>query len=131
MRGTLDPEAPVLVRVHVENVLTDQLALDDPEAGWPLEAALAYMGRQEQGVLVVLRKPEPPFALLQRVREIGLPARPPAHRPGISGVLRTHGIGAQILKDLGVRRMRVLSSTRRFQAISGFGLEVVDVVAPE
>ena len=131
VRGTLDPEAPVLVRVHVENVLTDQLALDDADAGWPLEAALAYMGRQEQGVLVVLRKPEPPFALLQRVREIGLPARPPAHRPGISGVLRTHGIGAQILKDLGVRRMRVLSSTRRFQAISGFGLEVVDVVAPE
>ena len=67
----------------------------------------------------------------QRVRELGIPGRPPAHRPGISGVLRTHGIGAQILKDLGVHRMRVLSSTRRFQAISGFGLEVVEVVAPD
>jgi 3,4-dihydroxy 2-butanone 4-phosphate synthase/GTP cyclohydrolase II len=131
VRGNLDPEMPTLVRVHVENTLTDLLALDDPEGGWPLKDALAYMGRQEQGVLVVLRKPEPPFALLQRVREQGLPTRPPAHRPGVSGVLRTHGIGAQILKDLGVHRMRVLSSTRRFQAISGFGLEVVEVVSPD
>ena len=58
-----------------------------------------------------------------------VPDEPQVHdqRP----MLRTYGIGAQILFDLGVRKMRVLSAPKRMQGISGFGLEVVEYVAPK
>jgi 3,4-dihydroxy 2-butanone 4-phosphate synthase/GTP cyclohydrolase II len=59
------------------------------------------------------------------------PAVPGAAPPDERNVLRTFGVGAQILSDLGVRKMRVLSAPKRMQAISGFGLEVVDYVTPE
>jgi 3,4-dihydroxy 2-butanone 4-phosphate synthase/GTP cyclohydrolase II len=80
-------------------------------------------------VVVILRQSESPRELLDAVRGI---SRTEARSEGGEGrgtaVLRTFGIGAQILHDLGVRRMRVLSAPRQLHGISAFGLEIVDYI---
>ncbi|MDY6943148.1 MAG: bifunctional 3,4-dihydroxy-2-butanone-4-phosphate synthase/GTP cyclohydrolase II [Pseudomonadota bacterium] len=130
VKGPIDADEPVLVRVHVENPLTDLLGIRQSESSWPLAAALRRIAEEQSGVVIVLRKPETPHSLIQRVEKLSLGGVSEIVSEG-SSVLRTHGIGAQILKDLGVRRMRVLSSPKRMQAISGFGLEVVEYVDSE
>ncbi len=128
VRGEPSPERPTLVRVHVQNPLGDMLGARGEEFGWPLPDALRRVAEEGEGVVVILRKAESAQDLLARIREHELRAvqdPPPAES---SRVLRTYGIGAQILQDLGVRRMRVLSAPKRLQGISGFGLEVVEYV---
>jgi 3,4-dihydroxy 2-butanone 4-phosphate synthase/GTP cyclohydrolase II len=102
------------------------LGIRHPEFSWPLRSALRRIADEGSGVVVVLRKPEPLRELIQRVQNLNLAPEPEG--PDHSSVLRTYGIGAQILKDVGVRRMRVLSQPKRMQGISGFGLEVVEYV---
>ena len=127
VRGSVTPDTPTLVRVHVRNALNDMLGIRHPEFSWPLRNALRRIAEEGSGVVVVLRKPEPLRELIQRVQDLNISAEPePADA---SAVLRTYGIGAQILKDVGVRRMRVLSQPKRMQGISGFGLEVVEYVS--
>jgi 3,4-dihydroxy 2-butanone 4-phosphate synthase / GTP cyclohydrolase II len=126
LRGTVDPDQPILVRVHVRNALNDMLGVRHPDFSWPLRSALRRIAEEGNGVVVVLRKPEPINELVHRVQTLNLSPEPEhADHPS---VLRTYGIGAQILKDVGVRRMRVLSQPKRMQGISGFGLEVVEYV---
>jgi 3,4-dihydroxy 2-butanone 4-phosphate synthase/GTP cyclohydrolase II len=133
VRGEVDPETPTLVRVHVRNALADMLGVRHAEFGWPLRDTLARVAREGRGVVVVLRKPEAARELIERIRIIE--GQTPEHSPDGPGdesrILRTYGVGAQILTDLGVRRMRVLSAPMRIQAISGFGLEVVEYVQGE
>ena len=82
------------------------------------------MAAEGSGVVVILRGREDPRALLA-----ALERGPHANvEVDVSADLRTYGIGAQILRDLGVRRMRVLSAPKRLHAISGFGLEVVEYI---
>lgn len=132
VRGEIDPEHPTLVRVHVRNTLADMLGVRHGEFGWPLRDTLARVADEGRGVVVVLRKPETARELIERIRIVE-GATPPA-QPDIddasddSRILRTYGVGAQILTDLGVRRMRVLAAPMRMQGISGFGLEVVEYV---
>lgn len=130
VRGPIDPEHPTLVRVHVRNTLADVLGVRHPEFGWPLRDALARVAQEGNGVVVVLRKPETPRELVERidVLEGAVPSASPAGNGDGEAArkLRTYGIGAQILTDLGVRRMRVLSAPMRMHALSGFDLEVVE-----
>lgn len=126
VRGEIDPGRDVLVRVHVCNFLGDVLGVRWPSLGWPLRDALATVAR-EGGVLLLLRLPEEPSALVARLVRGDRPDEP---RGEESSVLRTYGVGAQILRDLGVRRMRVLSAPKRMQGITGFGLEVTGYVSP-
>ncbi|HEX4873139.1 MAG TPA: bifunctional 3,4-dihydroxy-2-butanone-4-phosphate synthase/GTP cyclohydrolase II [Nevskiaceae bacterium] len=130
VRGQLDPERPTLVRVHIRNMLQDVLAVRHEEFAWPVRRALQRVAEEGQGVVVLLRKPESARELLQKIVSLNKPGD--EHPPEASGtVLRTYGIGAQILSDLGVRRMRVLSQPRRMHGLSGFGLEVVEYVGCE
>ena len=129
VRGTLQPAQPALVRVHIRNTLQDVLGMHHEAFGWPLRRALQRIAQEDSGVVVLLRKPESPRELVQQI--VGLDAPPADAEAGKEDdrhVLRTYGIGAQILSDLGVRRMRVLSAPKRMHAISGFGLEVVEWV---
>ncbi|MES1948422.1 3,4-dihydroxy-2-butanone 4-phosphate synthase [Salinisphaera sp. C84B14] len=130
VRGTIDAETPTLVRVHVRNTLADMLGVRHGDFGWPLRDTLARVAEEGCGVVVVLRKPETARELIERIRIVE--GKVPPHAPdGVgdeSRILRTYGVGAQILTDLGVRRMRVLSAPMRLQGISGFGLEVVEYV---
>lgn len=126
--GGLNPEQPALVRVHLQNTLGDVVGVNWDDLGWPLRHALRRVAK-EGGVVVILRQAEDPAMLVARLRGHGVPPEHGEDGGSAAAVLRTYGIGAQILLDLGVRRMRVLSQPKRMQGLSGFGLEVVEYVA--
>jgi 3,4-dihydroxy 2-butanone 4-phosphate synthase/GTP cyclohydrolase II len=131
VKGKIDPEQAILVRVHVQNVLCDLLSAQLPECGWPLRDALNRIAREQSGVVIVLGKPEDSEELLRRIRQYpfqGVEGRVPRSKPNSATELRTYGLGAQILLDLGVRRMRVLSAPKKLSGLSGFRLEVVEYV---
>jgi 3,4-dihydroxy 2-butanone 4-phosphate synthase/GTP cyclohydrolase II len=129
VRGEVRAEVPVPVRVHMQNTLCDLFANRRSDCGWPLRDALRYMAEHDAGVAVILRQTETADGLLRHIQDYGLEdhgINPPRQEP--TADLRTYGIGAQILKDLGVRRMRVMSSPKRMHGLSGFDLEVVDYI---
>jgi 3,4-dihydroxy 2-butanone 4-phosphate synthase/GTP cyclohydrolase II len=127
VHGNLNDPQPPLVRVHVQDTLGDVIGVKSPRLGWPLRAAMRRIAAAGNGVVVLLRYPESPRHLMGAVRGLEQPPPKEAGRDGVA-VLRTFGTGAQILRDLGVTRMRVLSAPKQMHAISGFGLEVVEYV---
>ena len=122
--GEWSPQQPVLVRVHLHDPVAELLGAEE---GHGLRDTLAHVAR-EGGVAVVLCNQVGPAEQLARVEAIRNGARGSAQRPPRD--LRTIGIGAQILVDVGVRRMRVMSAPKRMHALAGFGLEVVEFVEP-
>jgi 3,4-dihydroxy 2-butanone 4-phosphate synthase / GTP cyclohydrolase II len=139
-RGTLRGEEPPLVRVHVVDPLRDLLGIRSDPLAWTLRAAMERIARAGSGVIVILRDRESPDDLLGSVRSLAMPSvadAPPAAGSGTRGarrdgeVLRTFGVGAQILKDLGVRRMRVLSAPKQIHGIAAFGLEIDSYVGED
>jgi 3,4-dihydroxy 2-butanone 4-phosphate synthase/GTP cyclohydrolase II len=127
VRGALDGTRAPLVRVHVQDTLGDVVGVQSPRFGWPLRSAMRRIAEEGVGVVVLLRYPEPPRQLVTAVRSLASTAPAESRREGVA-VLRTFGTGAQILRDLGVTRMRVLSAPKQMHALSGFGLEVVEYV---
>ncbi|MDE2234819.1 MAG: 3,4-dihydroxy-2-butanone-4-phosphate synthase [Gammaproteobacteria bacterium] len=123
--GELQPQQPALVRVHLQNTLNDVVGVIWEDQGWPLRNAMRRVAK-EGGVVVILRQPEDPAALVERLRGHVSVVQPHEDTDSDGAVLRTYGIGAQILLDLGVRRMRVLSQPKKMHGLSGFGLEVVE-----
>jgi 3,4-dihydroxy 2-butanone 4-phosphate synthase/GTP cyclohydrolase II len=123
VRGSLgDAPTPPLVRVHLTDTLRDVLGIAGRARHWSLRAAMERIAREGRGVVVLLRESESPRELAEAVRSLDrLDAE---SRSGGAPVLRTYGVGAQILKELGVHRMRVLSAPKQMHAISAFGLEV-------
>ncbi|NNN28116.1 MULTISPECIES: bifunctional 3,4-dihydroxy-2-butanone-4-phosphate synthase/GTP cyclohydrolase II [Pseudomonas] len=120
--GKVCPEEPTLVRVHNPDPLRDLLMVN--QAGrWSLRAAMAKVAEAGTGVVLLLGHQVGGDDLLAHVREItNTPA--PAQKP--TTTYSTVGAGSQILRDLGVRKMRLMSAPMRFNAISGFDLEVVE-----
>ena len=94
--------------------------------GWPLRAAIQRIAGEPCGVIVILRTEESPREFMDSVRQ--LDARPASGRTAGATVIRTYGIGAQILKDLGLKRMRVLSAPKQLQGLAAFDLEVTGYV---
>ena len=125
VRGEIAGAEPVLVRVHVQNTLSDVGVLSD-ELGLPIRRALRRVAA-DGGVVVVLRGQELDSTLVQRFGD----EHPADDGRDEATVLRTYGVGAQILADLGVERMRVLSAPKKMHGISGFGLEIVGYEHPE
>ena len=99
------------------------------DRGRPLSDALRRISEEPSGIMVILRQPEGPRDLIDAVQSLQAPRSPTAKESG--HVLRTYGIGAQILQDVGVRRMRVLSAPKQMHGISAFGLEITDYVDSE
>ena len=130
VHGDPGGKEPPLVRVHLADTLRDLLGVRSSANAWTLRAALQRIAGAACGVLVVLREPESPRSLIDAIQ--GLPRRDSGDEvptsAGGAGVLRTYGIGAQILKDLGVRRMQVLSAPKHIQGLSAFDLEVAGYV---
>ncbi len=129
VRGDLDADTPALVRVHVQSTLSDVAGIQDPRLGWPLDSALRLIAKEGHGVLIILRQQESPRDLMQQIRSLQQPEDELLARREPGSDLRTYGTGAQILRALGVRRMRVLSAPKQMHALSGFGLEVVEYVS--
>jgi 3,4-dihydroxy 2-butanone 4-phosphate synthase / GTP cyclohydrolase II len=133
----------------VVDPLRDLLGIRADPLAWTLRAAMERIARAGTGVIVILRDRESSGDLLESVRTLaalgGADGQPDASSGTSSGgssggapnprqdgeVLRTFGVGAQILKDLGVRRMRVLSAPKQIHGISGFGLEIESYVGED
>lgn len=126
--GEVNGDEATLVRVQVNNFLRDLLG-HQGEEGLPLRIAMKNIADEGQGVLVILQGQESDGDLVRQLRQHQM------HDQGIElphpeqvGDLRYHGIGAQILADLGVHKMRVMSAPKKTHGISGFGLEVTEYV---
>jgi 3,4-dihydroxy 2-butanone 4-phosphate synthase/GTP cyclohydrolase II len=129
VRGAIDDGAPALVRVHVRNTLSDVLHLEREDLGLTMTAALRRVADANRGVVVVLTSDEDPAALLARLnREAPETSRPAGRNAAAQREWRQLGLGAQILADLGVRRLRVLGTPRKLVGLAGFDLEVVEYV---
>lgn len=138
--GRLDQPVAPLVRVHVADTLRDLLGIRADARAWTLRAALERIAESGSGVVVILREPEGAQELTEALRSLtplpagaqqAAPAAEKAQAGASRAVLRTYGIGAQILKDLGVRRMRVLSAPKQMHGISAFDLEVEGYLGEE
>jgi 3,4-dihydroxy 2-butanone 4-phosphate synthase/GTP cyclohydrolase II len=125
VRGTVDDGAPVLSRVHVRNTLSDVLHLMRDDLGLTVTAALRCIADEDRGVLLVLSGEDTPDALLARLKR-----QPTTLEPEVAQQQewRQLGLGAQMLADLGVHKLRVLGTPRKLVGLAGFGLEVVEYV---
>ncbi|HNM65036.1 bifunctional 3,4-dihydroxy-2-butanone-4-phosphate synthase/GTP cyclohydrolase II [Accumulibacter sp.] len=123
-KGEIRPDRETLVRVHEPLSVVDFLDPDGGRHSFPLSVAQAALARAEAGVIVLLHRPESGQDLLTMLRE---PAS--TRRPAARWDPRIYGIGAQILRDLGVGKMRLLSSPRRMPSMTGFDLEVTGYIA--
>jgi 3,4-dihydroxy 2-butanone 4-phosphate synthase/GTP cyclohydrolase II len=133
VRGQIDAESPTLVRVHAPNVLLDLVgAVREGPRSWSVDRALERVAREGSGVVVILAATEAPEDTLERFDVF--PATPSFNRSlradGTS-VYHSVGLGSQMLRDLGVRRMRLMSFPTRYNAISGFDLEIVEYITDD
>ncbi len=127
--GEIDPAQPTLVRVHMENALSDLFSSTQQGTSWPLRNAMRKIAEQGSGVIVMLRDRESTRNLIRRIEKTKLEAMGSSQPEPSSGYdPRTIGTGAQILADLGVRDMRVLSAPRVIHGLSGFDLNVIEYV---
>jgi len=122
---TVDDE--VLVRVHEPLSVMDLLDAGQCGHSWPLPKALAAVQASERGAAVLLNCGEDVQALVGQL----LPHDDRAQRQSGQMDLRTYGIGAQILRELGVSKMKLLGSPRRMPSMAGYGLEVTGFVAAD
>lgn len=119
IKGDISTDEPVMVRMHAMNVLGDVLGDSSDGKSYDLQRAMEMIASEDRGVVVLIREPHP-TALSDRVRaKLG--------QPVTSSELRDYGVGAQILLDLGVKDMILLSNTRlTIIGLEGYGLSVVE-----
>lgn len=117
------------VRVHGFNPVRDLLHVQQDTPAWHMDSILKTIAASERGVLVWIGQPvleDLGAALASVTKQDNKPSS-----KALSQQYRTIGVGAQILRDVGVQQMRLLSSPLRFNALSGFDLEVVEYLSPE
>jgi 3,4-dihydroxy 2-butanone 4-phosphate synthase/GTP cyclohydrolase II len=120
VKGDLEEPGPVLVRVQAFNILEDSLGENSDGHGGRLHAAMSAIHEAGRGVLVLIREPSP-TSVSDRIK-----ARLGQQQHGMPP-LRDYGIGAQLLRDLGITDMILLSSTERpLIGLEGYGLRVVE-----
>jgi 3,4-dihydroxy 2-butanone 4-phosphate synthase/GTP cyclohydrolase II len=132
VHGDLTAQRAPLVRVHEPLSVLDLLDSANNQHSWNLPQALARIGREGAGVAVLLNCGESTQQLRARFERLLQPT--PAPRKSGATALRDYGIGAQILRDLGVRQMRLLGQPRKMPSMAGYGLEILgfeEAQAPE
>jgi len=118
--GQWSEQDEVPVRVHEPFTALDLLDAGASGHSWPLPAALKALREARNGVAVLLNCGQDASQLLPQL----LPSRAPAPAPRAPMDLRTYGVGAQILRELGIRRMQLLGNPRRMPSMTGYGLEI-------
>jgi 3,4-dihydroxy 2-butanone 4-phosphate synthase/GTP cyclohydrolase II len=127
-RGQWTRADEVLVRVHEPLSVMDLLDVGSPcEHSWPLPKALAALHASPRGAALLLNCGEDVADLVQHV----LPSGTGVARSSSQMDLRTYGVGAQILRELGIAKMRLLGSPRRMPSMTGYGLEVTGFLAAD
>ena len=125
--GAWRPEEPIPVRVHEPLSVLDALEVGRRLHSWSLEASLRHLQQAGRGVAVLLNAGESAEHLLAQFQGTARASAAP-ERGRMD--LRTYGVGAQILRDCGVQRMRLLGAPRRMPSMAGYGLEVVGFEQP-
>jgi 3,4-dihydroxy 2-butanone 4-phosphate synthase/GTP cyclohydrolase II len=128
VKGDLSEADNPLVRVHLQDTLGDVVGVKSRTLGWPLDAAIARIAKEDVGVVVLLREQESSRDFMDAVDAIGQSRDELTARRDNHGVFRTYGVGAQILRELGLSKIRVLSAPKQMHAISGFDLEITEYV---
>ena len=135
VRGEINPDEPTMVRVHSECLTGDVFGSMRCDCGNQLHSALRQIDDAGRGVLVYMRRHEgrgiglPAKIHAYKLQEQGLDTVEANEKLGFPAELRDYGIGAQILVDLGVRKMRFLTNNpKKVVGLEGYGLEIVEMV---
>lgn len=134
VKGDINGNEPVLVRVHSECLTGDVFHSHRCDCGPQFEAALRQIEQEGRGILLYMRQEGRGIGLVNKLKayklqEEGFDTVDANLKLGFPADLRDYGIGAQILKDLGVRQIRLLTNNpRKIKGLEGYGLEVVERV---
>jgi 3,4-dihydroxy 2-butanone 4-phosphate synthase/GTP cyclohydrolase II len=138
IKGEIDPQVPVLVRVHSECMTGDIFGSMRCDCGDQLHQAMARIDQEGAGVILYLRQEGRGIGLINKLkayelqRTCGLDTVEANIKLGFKEDLRDYGIGAQMLRDIGVRQMRLLTNNpKKMVGLEGYGLSVVEQVALE
>ena len=126
VKGRIDPQAETLVRVHEPITVLDFLDCQSDRHSYSVDRAMRTIAGNGSGVIVLLRRASSTPDLVAALQGEGEAAKPAAKWDP-----RLYGIGAQILRDLGVRRMKLLASPRKMPSMAGFQLEITGYLTPD
>jgi 3,4-dihydroxy 2-butanone 4-phosphate synthase/GTP cyclohydrolase II len=128
VKGTWQPDTEVLTRVHEPLSVFDALEPNRIMHSWGLDAAMHRIAKEGHGVVVLLNCGESAEQLLAQFEGTARSAHAP-ERGRMD--LRTYGVGAQILRDCGVHKMRLMGNPRRMPSMAGYGLEITGYLSKE
>ena len=128
VKGSWSPETEVPVRVHEPLSVMDFLEVGRVMHSWSLDASLAYLHRQGMGVAVLLNCGESAGQLLKQFEGSARASQAPERG---TMDLRTYGIGAQIVRQCGVHKMKLMGQPRRMPSMTGYGLEITGYIPKE